>query len=106
MCGDAWQQIKTESEVNAMIIVIKYTTVPIHKVVAYSTDKNNEFNAEWIVMTRIPRKSLRTSSDDDIWTSLSTEKKISIVDQLVQYLSQLHSRIPSSSLIGNYRSDG
>lgn len=105
--GDACEHIKTEAEVNAMIIVAKYTTIPIPRVVAYSSDKNNEFNAEWIVMTRTPGKPLRTSSDDenDMWTSLSTEKKKSVIDQLVQYVSQIHSRIPHAALIGNYGSD-
>ena len=46
VCGDAWEQIKTESEANGMVIVTKYTTIPIPRVVAYSSDKNNEFKAE------------------------------------------------------------
>jgi hypothetical protein len=57
ICRHASEKMKTESEVNAMIIVNKYTIVPIPRVIAYSSDRNNEFNAEWIVMTRTYGKS-------------------------------------------------
>ena len=59
-------------------------------------------------MTRTPGQPLRTLSDDkdDMWTSLTTEKKKSVIDQLIQYVTQIHSRIPHAALIGNYRSDG
>ena len=108
ICGDAWENIKTESEVNAMISVTKYTNVPIPKVVAYSSSKNNEFGVEWIIMTRTQGKPLRTSDDDedDIWSKLSNDQKKSVINNLVQYVSQLNNKIPRSNLIGNYKSNG
>jgi hypothetical protein len=46
---------------------------------------------------------LRTlNEEEDIWTHLSTEKKKSIIDQLVQ----LHQKIPSASKIRNYLNNG
>ncbi|CAF1638079.1 unnamed protein product [Adineta ricciae] len=90
-----------------MALVAKHTTLPIPRVVAYSSDKTNEFGLEWIVMTRTEGKPLRTSShDNDIWTKLSMEKKKLIIDELVGYVKQIHSQIPSAPLIGNYKADG
>ncbi|UJR07905.1 hypothetical protein I4U23_012188 [Adineta vaga] len=106
ICGDAWDKIKTESEVTAMKVVSKHTTLPIPKIIAYSSDKNNEFGLEWIIMTRTEGKPLRTSQHvGDIWTKLSIEQKKMLINELVDYVKQLHSRIPSASLIGNYRSN-
>ncbi|CAF1254080.1 unnamed protein product [Rotaria sordida] len=58
-------------------------------------------------MTRTPGKPLRTSTtESDIWPKLSIEKQKLIFDELVEYVTQLHSRIPSSNKIGNYKSNG
>jgi fructosamine-3-kinase len=107
ICGDAWEYIKTESEVNAMKYIAKYTTIPVPKVIAHSSNKNNEFGVEWIIMTHTGGKPLRTSDDEnDIWSKLSIDQKRSIINQLVEYVSQLHKKIPRSNQIGNYKSDG
>src|SRR5690348_8142795 len=48
ICGNAWTKIKTESEVIAMHLVHQYTQIPLPNIVAYSSNKNNEFGVEWI----------------------------------------------------------
>ncbi|CAF1373862.1 unnamed protein product [Rotaria sordida] len=107
ICGKFWENIKTESEVIAMTFVTKYTNIPLPKVLAYSSSKDNEFGVEWIIMTRTKGKPLRTSSDEnDIWSNLSIEEKKSIINKLVQYVTELHCRIPSSNKIGNYQING
>ncbi|CAF3434476.1 unnamed protein product, partial [Rotaria sp. Silwood2] len=89
ICGRSWKKIKTESEVAAMNIVHKYTQIPLPKLVAYSSDNNNEFGVEWIIMTRCFGKSLRSSSKtNDIWPNLSIDQQKSIINQLVEYISQ------------------
>ncbi|CAF2994249.1 unnamed protein product [Rotaria sp. Silwood2] len=107
ICGRSWKKIKTESEVAAMNIVHKYTQIPLPKLVAYSSDNNNEFGVEWIIMTRCFGKSLRSSSKtNDIWPNLSIDQQKSIINQLVEYISQFHNSIPRSNNIGNYKING
>lgn len=107
ICGTAWTKIKTESEVEAINLVHQYTQIPLPKIVAYSSDKTNEFGVEWIIMTRIPGKPLRSSSKiDDIWPELTIEEQKSIINELVEYVSELHNSIPRSNQIGNYKLNG
>jgi aminoglycoside phosphotransferase (APT) family kinase protein len=107
ICGNAWTKIKTESEITAINLVHKYTQILLPKIVAYSSDKNNEFDVEWIVMTRLPGKPLRSSSKtDDIWPELTIEQQKLIINQLVEYVSQFHNNIPRSNQIGNYHING
>ncbi|CAF0977764.1 unnamed protein product [Adineta steineri] len=107
ICGSAWTKIKTESEVSAILIVHKYTKIPLPKIIAYSSDKTNEFGVEWIVMTRLKGRSLRSSSKThDIWPELTIVEQKLVVDQLVEYASQLQNSIPRSKLIGNYKLNG
>jgi aminoglycoside phosphotransferase (APT) family kinase protein len=61
ICGNAWTKRKTESEVNAINLVHQYTNIPLPKLLAYSAHKTNEFGVEWIVMTRLIGKPLRSS---------------------------------------------
>jgi hypothetical protein len=75
--GHAWKTIKTRSEIEAVILVTKHTTLPSPKVVAYWIYEDNGFGAEGTSIIRTQGKSLRTSSDeDDIWSKLSFVKNI------------------------------
>ncbi|CAF1104747.1 unnamed protein product [Rotaria sp. Silwood1] len=105
--GRSCPKIKTESEVAAINIVHKYTQIPLPKVVAYSSDNKNEFEVEWIVMTRSNGKPLRSSSKtNDIWPNLSIDQQKSIINELVEYVAQFHNSIPRSNQIGNYKING
>ena len=107
ICGNAWKKIKTESEINAINLVHQYTKIPLPKIVAYSSDNKNEFGVEWIVMTRLAGKPLRSSTKtDDVWPELTIEQQKSIVNKIVEYVSQLHNKIPRSDQIGNYKKNG
>ncbi|CAF4941529.1 unnamed protein product, partial [Rotaria sp. Silwood2] len=76
-------------------------------VILFSSDNNNEFGVEWIIMTRCFGKSLRSSSKtNDIWPNLSIDQQKSIINQLVEYISQFHNSIPRSNNIGNYKING
>jgi aminoglycoside phosphotransferase (APT) family kinase protein len=107
ICGNPWKKIKTESEINAIQLVHQHTNIPLPRVVAYSSDHKNEFGVEWIIMTRLNGKPLRSSSTaDDIWPELTFEQQKLVINQLVEYVSQLHNKIPRSNQIGNYKSNG
>jgi len=107
ICGNVWTKLKTESEVCAIELVHRHTTIPLPQIIGYSSDKSNEFEIEWIVMTRLEGKPLRSSSNDkDIWPQLTIQQQKSIIDQLAQYVSQLHFNIPRRNLIGNYQFNG
>lgn len=107
VCGTVWTKVKTESEVCAIELVHQHTNIPLPKIVAFSSNKSNEFGVEWIIMTRLPGKPLRSSSDDkDIWPQLTIEQQKQIIDELVQYVHELHSKIPHTNIIGNYQSNG
>ena len=56
-------------------------------------------------MTRLEGKPLRQliNKADDIWPELSIEQQKSIVNKIVEYVSQLHNKIPRSNQIGNYK---
>ena len=105
--GHVWTKTKTESEVAAIQLVHEKTTVSLPTVLSFSSNENNEFGVEWIVMTRLEGKPLRTShKTDDTWSKLNIEQKKFIIDQLVQYICQLHQKIPQSKQIGNYKLNG
>ncbi len=75
--------------------------------IAYSADKTNEFVVEWIIMTRLIGKPLRSSLKiDDIQPKLNIEQQKLIINQLVQCIRQFHFNIPRSNLIVNYQING
>lgn len=105
--GHIWTKVKTESEVAAIQLVHEKTMISLPRILSFSSNENNEFGVEWIVMTRLEGKPLRTSfKTDDTWSKLTVEEKKFIIDQLVQCVCQLHQNIPRSNLIGNYKLNG
>ena len=95
--GRYWTSIKTEAEVNALLLLAKHTTIPAPRVVAYSSDRSNEFGVEWILMTRLPGENMRTIRASH---ELSTNAIKSIARDLADYVSQMHFAIPSFDKIG------
>ncbi|CAF3405699.1 unnamed protein product [Rotaria socialis] len=101
--GRYWNRIKTEAEVKALELLTKYTTIPVPKVLAYSSDRNNEYGVEWILMTRLPGKNMSIVCK---MHELSFNAKKSIMRDLADYVAQMHFRIPRFNQIGAFRIDG
>ncbi|CAF3715458.1 unnamed protein product [Rotaria sp. Silwood1] len=101
--GRYWNQIKTEAEVKALELLTKYTTIPVPKVLAYSSDRNNEYGVEWILMTRLPGINMSSICETQ---QLSVNAKKSIIRDLVDYIEQMHFRIPRFNKIGAFKING
>lgn len=101
--GRFWNKIKTEAEVKALELLAKYTSIPAAKVLAYSSDRSNQYGVEWILMTRLPGVNMRTLAKSQ---PLSTNAKKSIIRDLAEYVSQMHSKIPRFNQIGALTSNG
>ncbi|CAF3290859.1 unnamed protein product [Rotaria sp. Silwood2] len=101
--GRYWNKIKTEAEVKALELLTKYTTIPVPKVLAYSSDRNNEYGVEWILMTRLPGKNMGTICETQ---QLSINAKKSIIRDLADYVEQMHFRIPRFDKIGAFKMNG
>lgn len=101
--GRYWNKIKTEAEVKSLELLTKYTTVPAPKVLAYSSDRANEYGVEWILMTRLSGENL-----NDICKvhQLSLNAKKSLIRDLADYISQMHYKIPGFNQIGALTSNG
>jgi aminoglycoside phosphotransferase (APT) family kinase protein len=95
--GRYWNKIKTEAEVKALELIAKYTTIPAPKILAYSSDRNNEFGVEWILMTRLSGENM---SDICKTHQLSLNAKKSIIQNLADYIAQMHFKIPRFNKIG------
>jgi aminoglycoside phosphotransferase (APT) family kinase protein len=101
--GRYWNKIKTEAEVNALELIEKYTTIPAPKILAYSSDRNNEFGAEWILMTRLPGENMKAICETH---KLSINAKKSIARDLADYVYQMHFKIPRFNQIGAFTLNG
>lgn len=103
IAGRYWVSIKIEAEVNALALLAKYTTIPTPKVLAYSSDPNNEFGVEWILMTRVPGENMLSVSEAN---DLSPNAIKSIIRDLADYVSQMHFAVPQFDQIGGFTPDG
>jgi len=101
--GRYWNKIKTEAEVKALELIATYTTIPAPKVLAYSSDRNNEFGVEWILMTRLSGENMSHICKTH---KLSLNAKKSIIRDLVDYVSQMHFKIPRFDKIGAFTLNG
>lgn len=101
--GRYWIRIKTEAEVRALQLLHEHTTIPAPKVLAYSSDRDNEFGVEWILMTRLPGQNLRDVCSKQ---TLSTNAKKSIIRDLADYVAQMHFKVPRYDQIGAFTLDG
>ncbi|RFU35763.1 hypothetical protein B7463_g540, partial [Scytalidium lignicola] len=83
--GSHIPKIKTENEAAIMSWVSKNSAIPIPEVIAYDSSTNNPINHEYIILSRARGETL-----SEIYQSLGNEKMISIIDQLIDILHQLH----------------
>jgi aminoglycoside phosphotransferase (APT) family kinase protein len=95
--GRYWNKIKTEAEVKALELIAKYTTIPAPKVLAYSSDRTNQFGVEWILMTRLSGINMSAICKTQ---KLSLNARKSIIRDLADYVAQMHFKIPRFDQIG------
>ncbi|KAL2265317.1 hypothetical protein VTJ83DRAFT_6417 [Remersonia thermophila] len=75
---------KTESEVATMEYVRRHTSMPIPRVIAFSSSDDNELGHEWILMEMMPGQPLRT-----LWPRMPEEARVAVFAELAQHVKQL-----------------
>lgn len=78
-------RIKTKNEVGVMTWVAKNTTIPIPDLIAYDASEENPIAHEYTLLSMARGVAL-----SEIYGSLSDEQMTRILDQLIDFLSQLH----------------
>ncbi len=76
--------IKTRNEIGVMTWLAKNTTIPIPEVIAYDASAENPIAHEYTLLTRIRGVPL-----SDVYESLDDQQTTWILDQLIDFLSQL-----------------
>lgn len=84
--GHHLPRIKTENEVGVMSWVSRNTNIPIPALVAYDSTTANPTRHEYTLLERVPGETL-----SDIYSYLDDAEMDSILDQLIDMLSELHS---------------
>ncbi|CVL05003.1 uncharacterized protein FMAN_12996 [Fusarium mangiferae] len=84
VAGNHIPKIKTMNEIGVMTWVSKNTTIPLPEVIAYDASTRNPIAHEYTLFSRIPGVTL-----SDIYGSLSDKQQNDILDQLMDFLTQL-----------------
>lgn len=77
----------TESAVATIEFASHHTSIPLPRIIAYSSDNSNELSFEWILVDQAPGTTLYKT-----WRKLSWDAKEAIVKQLAEYQVQLSER--------------
>jgi Ser/Thr protein kinase RdoA (MazF antagonist) len=77
-------RLKTESEVATINFVRRETEMPAPRVLAFSSDNQNELGFEWILMEMMAGVALRSK-----WRSMPWSAKEDVVKKLVKYQAEL-----------------
>ena len=83
--GHHLPRIKTENEVGVMSWVSRNTSIPIPDLVAWDASTDNPLTYEYTLLSRVQGDTL-----SDIYRSLDESQIRLIIDQLIDFLSQLH----------------
>ncbi|KAH8743006.1 phosphotransferase enzyme family-domain-containing protein [Diaporthe sp. PMI_573] len=78
-------KIKTRNEIGVMTWLAKNTTIPIPDVVAYDASEENPIAHEYTLLSKVCGVTL-----SDIYDSLDDVQMTWVLDQLIDFLSQLH----------------
>ncbi|CAF1456190.1 unnamed protein product [Didymodactylos carnosus] len=97
--GRFWTKYKTENEVHALKLISKYTTIPVSNVIAFDSNKSNDYGEEWILMTKLAGQPL-----DKRWPKMSKEEKKKLLLKLSLYIQELKQNLPKFDKIGGLSS--
>ncbi|KAG7285357.1 hypothetical protein NEMBOFW57_009983 [Staphylotrichum longicolle] len=75
---------KTESEIATMEYVRRHTTMPIPRVIAFSSSDDNELGYEWILMEMMPGEPLRK-----LWPTMPDDARVRFFAELAVHTKQL-----------------
>ncbi|KAH8812454.1 kinase-like domain-containing protein [Xylogone sp. PMI_703] len=83
--GQHLPRIKTENEVGVMSWIAKNTTIPIPNIIAYDCTVDNPISHEYTLLSRVEGVTL-----SEIYQTLNDQQISQILDQLIDFLLQLH----------------
>jgi aminoglycoside phosphotransferase len=75
---------KTESEIATMEYVRRHTSMPIPRVIAFSSSDDNELGYEWILMEMMPGEPLRK-----LWPTMPDAARVELFAELAGHVKQL-----------------
>jgi hypothetical protein len=75
---------KTESEVATMEYVRRHTSMPVPRVIGYSSSDENELGHEWSIIEMMPGQPLRTC-----WPTMDEESRVAVFSELAEHVKQL-----------------
>ncbi|SPQ20349.1 d406d4af-371f-4407-8a8e-1412fa41580a [Thermothielavioides terrestris] len=75
---------KTESEIATMEYVRRHTSIPVPRVVAFSSSDDNELGYEWILMEMMPGEPLRK-----VWNAMPEPARVEFFAELAGHVKQL-----------------
>lgn len=86
VCYPMLPSIKTKNEVAILSWVNRNTKIPVPEVFAYSSSADNALGQEYVLLSKEEGETL-----SDIYTELDEQEKVGVVDQLIDFLLELHS---------------
>jgi aminoglycoside phosphotransferase (APT) family kinase protein len=93
--GRQLPSIKTRNEVGVIKWVREKTKIPIPAIIRYDDTESNVVGHEFTLLEKVPGVSV-----DQIYSTLSQEARTKLVNQLVDYLRELHSHPWRDGFVG------
>ncbi|GAM85496.1 hypothetical protein ANO11243_035030 [Dothideomycetidae sp. 11243] len=95
VAGRHLPRIKTLNEVGIMAWVKQNTTIPVPAIVRFDASEDNLLRHEYTLLEKVSGVSA-----DKVYDTLSAEAKANLIDQLIDYLVQLHQKQWTSGFVG------
>ncbi|KAH8900132.1 kinase-like protein [Thozetella sp. PMI_491] len=93
--GRHFPRIKTANEVGVMKWVRSHTSIPVPAVVKFDDHDDNVLGHEYTLLEKVPGTSV-----DKLYNQLDEEQKRSLIEQLADFVIQLHSQPWSHPYVG------
>ncbi|KAF2966566.1 hypothetical protein GQX73_g7014 [Xylaria multiplex] len=93
--------LKTETEVATLDWVSQHTSLPVPRVIAHDSSRDNPLGFEWILMSRVEGKSLSES-----WWSVSLGSKERLVKQIAAFSAEIFEQSFQDGIGGIYKAGG